>query len=509
MAELAEPKTLAALVESMPSVAISCAVTALMYAELDTELDRFFDVVMEAAKKRGELVTLSNLLCFRGLTLAQRGDLEGAVQDLRESDELVSYLPSQQGAIYFRSYLADVLTNRGELEEAEQALAELGLPEEVADSGHLIFFLGARGWLRYARRDFAGAAADWERLGRCMEAFDMWNPAVVAWRSHLALAYVALQRRDEALELARTEVEVARSWGAPRPVGVALRALGMAQGGDEGIETLRESLNVLRDSSALLERARTLVELGAALRRANNRARLRCPLRVAAARRAGGGGARRHGGAPAKAPALGCRVAHGEREARREVRGGGALEQGHRAGALRHHEDRRGAPQQRLPQARDRVAHRVAARARRRGVMRLRRKPTDEAVGLVMVATDRSETAERAVRFAAEMASRYEAELLVLRVLVGGGVSRADAVRDLEEYVAGLDGERKRTAVVSGEDPADAIVDAARRERADVLVVGSVGMSGRREFLLRNVPNRVSHNAPCTVVIVQTHREDA
>jgi nucleotide-binding universal stress UspA family protein len=97
----------------------------------------------------------------------------------------------------------------------------------------------------------------------------------------------------------------------------------------------------------------------------------------------------------------------------------------------------------------------------------------------------------------------------VLRVLVGGGVSRADAVRDLEEYVAGLDGERKRTAVVSGEDPADAIVDAARRERADVLVVGSVGMSGRREFLLRNVPNRVSHNAPCTVVIVQTHREDA
>jgi nucleotide-binding universal stress UspA family protein len=32
-------------------------------------------------------------------------------------------------------------------------------------------------------------------------------------------------------------------------------------------------------------------------------------------------------------------------------------------------------------------------------------------------------------------------------------------------------------------------------------------MSGRRSFLLHNVPNRVSHNAPCTVVIVQTHRE--
>jgi ubiquinone biosynthesis protein len=140
--------------------------------------------------------------------------------------------------------------------------------------------------------------------------------------------------------------------------------------------------------------------------------------------------------------------------------------------------------------------------------MRLRRRGgDDESVGVVLVATDRSETAERAVRFAAEMASRYEAELVVLRVLVGSDVSRADAVAELETYVAGLEGERKRSAVVSAEDPADAIVDAAKRERADVLVVGSVGMSGRREFLLRNVPNRVSHNAPCTVVIVQTHRE--
>jgi ubiquinone biosynthesis protein len=142
--------------------------------------------------------------------------------------------------------------------------------------------------------------------------------------------------------------------------------------------------------------------------------------------------------------------------------------------------------------------------------MRLRRKGGEEdPVRLVLVATDRSETAERAVRFAAEMAERYEAELLVLRVVSGEDGSRADAARELAEHVEGLSGERKRSAVVSGDDPAEAIVAAARRERADVLVVGSVGMSGRREFLLRNVPNRVSHNAPCTVVIVQTRREEA
>jgi ATP/maltotriose-dependent transcriptional regulator MalT len=268
VAELAEPAMLSALVRSVPSVAISCAATALMYAELDDELDLFFETIMHAARKRGELVTLSNMLCFRGLTLAQRGDLVAAVEDLRESDELVRYLPSQQGAIYFHSYLADVLTNRGELDEAERSLAELGLEEEVAESGHLIFFLGARGWLRHARGEFAAAASDFDRLGRCMERFEMRNPAVLAWRSHLAVALLELGRRDDALPLAAEEVELARAWGAPRPIGVALRALGDAQGGEEGVATLRESLAVLAGSSAKLERARTLVALGAALRRA-------------------------------------------------------------------------------------------------------------------------------------------------------------------------------------------------------------------------------------------------
>jgi len=140
--------------------------------------------------------------------------------------------------------------------------------------------------------------------------------------------------------------------------------------------------------------------------------------------------------------------------------------------------------------------------------VRLRRKSdAGIAVRRVLVATDRSETAERAVRFAADMAERYDAELHVLRVLLSDDGTRAEAVRELGEYAASLAGERGRASVVIAEDPADAIVEAARREKADVLVVGSVGMSGRREFLLRNVPNRVSHNAPCTVVIVQTQRD--
>ena len=234
--------------ESMPSVAISCAAWALMCAEDGAEIDRYFEAVMATAKKRGELVTLSNMLCFRGLALAQRGDLEAATQDLRESGELVSYLPTQQGAIYFHSYLADVLTNRGQIEEAEASLAALELEEEVAESGHVIFFLGRSrlAALRAARLRGRGVGLR-TRLGRCMETFEMHNPAVLAWRSHLALALLGLDRRDEALELAREEVELARAWGSPRPIGVALRARGLAEGGDEGIETLRESVAVLED----------------------------------------------------------------------------------------------------------------------------------------------------------------------------------------------------------------------------------------------------------------------
>jgi ubiquinone biosynthesis protein len=122
-------------------------------------------------------------------------------------------------------------------------------------------------------------------------------------------------------------------------------------------------------------------------------------------------------------------------------------------------------------------------------------------VARVLVATDRSETAHRAVEWAAEMAERYDAELVVLRVTLDGDVDELE--RDLAEYAESL-GERARPLVRQGDDPARAIVDAASDEDVDVLIVGSVGMQGRKEFLLGNVPNRVSHNAPCTVVIVDT-----
>src|SRR5881296_3403045 len=132
-----------------------------------------------------------------------------------------------------------------------------------------------------------------------------------------------------------------------------------------------------------------------------------------------------------------------------------------------------------------------------------------------MVATDRSESAGRAVDWAADMAGRFDAELVLLQVLMpenapGTEAGAAEATRasyaaqDLAKLAATLAGSRGVARVVVDSDPARAIVEAAEREKVDVVVVGNVGMSGRKEFLLGNVPNRVSHNARCTVVIVNT-----
>lgn len=124
----------------------------------------------------------------------------------------------------------------------------------------------------------------------------------------------------------------------------------------------------------------------------------------------------------------------------------------------------------------------------------------------VVVASDQSETASRAVAWAAEMARRYEAQLTVIQVFVPGPPPEG-AEAALAAYAVEVAGPGTQARVGAGEDPGDAIVAAAEAENADVLVVGNLGMSGRREFLLGNVPNRVSHNSRCTVVIVNTADE--
>lgn len=124
----------------------------------------------------------------------------------------------------------------------------------------------------------------------------------------------------------------------------------------------------------------------------------------------------------------------------------------------------------------------------------------------IVVASDRTDTASRAVAWAAEMARRYEAQLTIVQAFVPGPPP-GGAETELAVYAEQVAGPGTRARLATGDDPATAIVAAAEAEEADVLVVGNIGMSGRKEFLLGNVPNRVSHNATCTVVIVNTAEE--
>jgi len=137
------------------------------------------------------------------------------------------------------------------------------------------------------------------------------------------------------------------------------------------------------------------------------------------------------------------------------------------------------------------------------------------AIGRVMVGTDRSQTASRAVGWAAAFAERYAAELHLVQVVIPtspsdtefGSAERtraAAAAAELQQEAERIAGGRGRSHVVVDDDPAMAIVHAAEDAQIDVLVVGNAGMAGRKEFLLGNVPNRISHNARCTVIIVNT-----
>jgi ubiquinone biosynthesis protein len=139
----------------------------------------------------------------------------------------------------------------------------------------------------------------------------------------------------------------------------------------------------------------------------------------------------------------------------------------------------------------------------------------DGTIRRVMVGTDGSETASRAVKWAASFAEAFGAELHLVQVVLpknpagtqygaAEGTRAAAATEDLQAYASQIAGERGRAHVVVDDDPAMAIVHASEKALIDVLVVGNAGMAGRKEFLLGNVPNRISHNSRCTVIIVNT-----
>ena len=144
--------------------------------------------------------------------------------------------------------------------------------------------------------------------------------------------------------------------------------------------------------------------------------------------------------------------------------------------------------------------------------------------GSIVVGTDGSDTARQAVREAVELARSVGATVNIVSAYEPVSSQRLreesrDAPKDLQWQVSpredvdatlreaveelGEAGVKVETYAREG-DPADAILDVAEERKADLIVVGNKGMTGAKRFLLGSVPNKVSHHAPCSVLIVRT-----
>jgi nucleotide-binding universal stress UspA family protein len=145
------------------------------------------------------------------------------------------------------------------------------------------------------------------------------------------------------------------------------------------------------------------------------------------------------------------------------------------------------------------------------------------AYGTVIVGTDGSETAKLAVRHAGRLAGALGASLTVVTAFepTDDDVARKSRAPDDVRWMLtdrGLAEEKAREgrtlAKAEGAsevrveteagDPAQIIVNTAREADADLVIVGSKGLTSPARFLLGSVANTVSHHAPCDVLIVHT-----
>lgn len=142
----------------------------------------------------------------------------------------------------------------------------------------------------------------------------------------------------------------------------------------------------------------------------------------------------------------------------------------------------------------------------------------------IVVGTDGSDTANQAVRQAVDLARAVGAKLELVSAYEPVPAQRLQEERrqapeDLQWAInprEDVDLTLEAAATLAREagvavdvyprqgDPADAILDVAEEQEADLIVVGNKGMTGAKRFLLGSVPNKVSHHAPCSVMIIRT-----
>jgi len=261
---------------SLTSTALPEAVLVMSYADASGEAWHGVRDWQELARQRGRPLAAAISASIAAHLAVRDGDVRQALafgeQALAAADTWVAILST--------AFLVPALIDAGETGRALELLAEQGLSEgDLLPVFPFNVAQYARGCLRAAVGEHEAAVADLLGLGAVATRWGIVNPAAIGWRSAAALSRTALGDTEAARQLAGEEIALARRWGAAREIGVALHAAGLAEGGERGIELLTEAVIVLRDSTARLELARALLDLGAAHRRAGARGAARDLLR--------------------------------------------------------------------------------------------------------------------------------------------------------------------------------------------------------------------------------------
>jgi DNA-binding CsgD family transcriptional regulator len=272
------PKRMPASLDRPQSFYYAC--NALTLAERYDEALQRFDEALADARRLGSLPDVLILSCYRGLVHFRLGNLADAEADARVTLETGPRPPGTHAARAL-AVLLETLTERGELETAEAINQRYPLGEQYPTMIHRGYVLAARGRLRLAELRPDAALDDLLAAGELFTRISNPSPPTTPWRSDAALAHLALGNRGEARALAAEELALAEAYNGPRTLGMALRATGLAEGGVHGIESLSRAVSVLKGSGAQLEHARAMTDLGAAMRRAGQRAESREVLRPA------------------------------------------------------------------------------------------------------------------------------------------------------------------------------------------------------------------------------------
>ncbi|MBW3665199.1 MAG: AAA family ATPase [Actinobacteria bacterium] len=253
------------------------ALYATIIAEEFELAERFCQAALAEARAQGSLIGLAGASAFRSDLLYRQGMVVEAETDARTAVEVTwatgfgIFMPLPL------AHLIDALIERGESAAARDVLREKG-GEEIPDGLTGNYLLFSRGQLHLALGEAEQAARDLLEVYRREVAIGRRNLRL-PYRSAAAVALARIGDLNQARKLADEELRLARSWGTPRAIGVALRARGLAAPGSEGIPYLRESVATLAQSRSFLEHARASTDLGAALRGAGLRSDAREPLR--------------------------------------------------------------------------------------------------------------------------------------------------------------------------------------------------------------------------------------